>query len=295
MPGTARPSPSTAPAKRSVRAFIAGAAILAGAFASLAPVQPASGAETSGGDDTAMAVPRITPPSGGGVALPQPLSRRATRHGSAASSRCRTAASSTRRRPRPRRSATTSCSATCWPTAISPATAAPRSTSCARGSPATPTSRTRRRSMTCWSASCPKGAEAPPRDRRSASSRSSSPDQESALPEDIEPDDQAARTGRHARSAPLAGCSSPTATHRRCRRARSRLQPQPRRPARWPIRAMSPDSPHGGWIGSAMPATCSRRRPRRRSPRPPCAPPPPSGRRAPSCASATAPRPRHRG
>jgi soluble lytic murein transglycosylase len=57
-----------------MRAFIAGAAILAGAFASLAPVQPASGAETSGGDDVAMAIPRITPPNGGGVPLPQPLS-----------------------------------------------------------------------------------------------------------------------------------------------------------------------------------------------------------------------------
>ncbi len=48
------------------RAFFAGVAILAGAFA------PA--AQASGNDETAMAVPRIAPPDGNaGVALPQPL------------------------------------------------------------------------------------------------------------------------------------------------------------------------------------------------------------------------------
>lgn len=50
------------------RAFIAGAAILAGATAPRAFAQPRFGSE-----DTAMAIPRVAPPGGAGVALPQPL------------------------------------------------------------------------------------------------------------------------------------------------------------------------------------------------------------------------------
>jgi len=51
------------------RAFFAGVALLAGAFA------PATGAaQPTGNDETAMAVPRLSPPDGNaGVALPQPL------------------------------------------------------------------------------------------------------------------------------------------------------------------------------------------------------------------------------
>ena len=56
----------TRPRLSAVRAFLAGMAILAGAFA------PA--AQASGNDETAMAVPRIALPDGNaGVALPQPL------------------------------------------------------------------------------------------------------------------------------------------------------------------------------------------------------------------------------
>ena len=59
---------------RSFRAFIAGAAILAGAATSALPI-PARGQTTGGGgDETAMAVPRIGPTDGGRVSLPQPLS-----------------------------------------------------------------------------------------------------------------------------------------------------------------------------------------------------------------------------
>ncbi len=50
------------------RAFIAGAAILAGASATKAFAQP-----QTGGDDLAFAVPRIAPRGGAPVALPQPL------------------------------------------------------------------------------------------------------------------------------------------------------------------------------------------------------------------------------
>jgi soluble lytic murein transglycosylase-like protein len=50
------------------RAFIAGAAILAGASASKAVAQP-----QGNGDEIAFAVPRIAPRGGGPVALPQPL------------------------------------------------------------------------------------------------------------------------------------------------------------------------------------------------------------------------------
>ncbi len=50
------------------RAFFAGVVILVGAFA------PAAGAQATGTDETAMAVPRLAPPDGNaGVALPQPL------------------------------------------------------------------------------------------------------------------------------------------------------------------------------------------------------------------------------
>ena len=51
------------------RAFFAGVAILAGAFASAA-----SAAQPGSNDETAMAIPRLAPPDGNaGVALPQPL------------------------------------------------------------------------------------------------------------------------------------------------------------------------------------------------------------------------------
>ena len=53
------------------RAFIAGAAILAGAFASAAAAQTQN--KSGVGDEAAMAVPRIPSLSGGGLALPRPL------------------------------------------------------------------------------------------------------------------------------------------------------------------------------------------------------------------------------
>ena len=57
------------------RALIAGAAILAGAFASAAQAQPAGSYSSNlgNGDETAMALPRIATRGAGGVGLPRPL------------------------------------------------------------------------------------------------------------------------------------------------------------------------------------------------------------------------------
>ena len=55
------------PRLSAVRAFLAGAAILAGATVTSAGAQEPS-------DDTAMAIPRLSAPNGDGVALPRPLS-----------------------------------------------------------------------------------------------------------------------------------------------------------------------------------------------------------------------------
>jgi soluble lytic murein transglycosylase-like protein len=73
---TSQPSSSGRPrATRSVRALIAGAAILAGATASAAQARAAGPATepVSGPDEVAMAVPRLAPSGGDGVALPRPL------------------------------------------------------------------------------------------------------------------------------------------------------------------------------------------------------------------------------
>ena len=55
------------------RALLAGAAILAGATADQAYADPQAGFGPNGDDDTAMAIPRVSPGSPYGVALPQPL------------------------------------------------------------------------------------------------------------------------------------------------------------------------------------------------------------------------------
>jgi hypothetical protein len=59
--------------RRSFRAFIAGAAILAGAATSGLPHAARGQTGPGNGDENAMAMPRIVPPGGGSVALPQPL------------------------------------------------------------------------------------------------------------------------------------------------------------------------------------------------------------------------------
>ncbi len=58
--------------RRSLRAFIAGAAFLAGAATSAMPHEARAQTGTGNGDESAMAMPRIAPLDGG-VALPQPL------------------------------------------------------------------------------------------------------------------------------------------------------------------------------------------------------------------------------
>jgi soluble lytic murein transglycosylase len=55
------------------RVLLAGAAILAGATAEQAYAEPQAGSGPNGADDTALAIPRVSPGSPYGVALPQPL------------------------------------------------------------------------------------------------------------------------------------------------------------------------------------------------------------------------------
>src|ERR1700728_3537547 len=54
-------------------AFLAGAALLAGAGPRGAFAQAGGTGPLSTGDDTALAIPRVAAPGGAGVALPQPL------------------------------------------------------------------------------------------------------------------------------------------------------------------------------------------------------------------------------